>query len=297
MTDLPASHPVVHHRVTRIAGLDIFYREAGPAEAATVVLLHGFPTSSHMFRRLIPALALRYRVIAPDLPGFGFSAAPPHDRHAYSFAGFADVVDALLQQLGAARYALYVMDYGAPTGFRLALKHPDRVTALVAQNGNAYEDGLSPFWDPIRAYWADGSTASRDSLRPVLALQATRSQYLDGVSDPSRIDPATWTLDQALLDRPGNDEIQLDLFYDYRTNVALYPAFQEFFRSSRVPTLIVWGANDAIFPAAGARAFLRDLPDAELHLLDSGHFALEDKFPEIAALVSDFLGRTLRSPA
>ena len=291
MTQTDATIRPVHHRTIAVHGLDIFFREAGPADAPVIVLLHGFPSSSHMFRHLIPALADRYRVIAPDLPGFGFSAMPSRERHAYGFASFADVVDGLLEQLGAARYALYVMDYGAPTGFRLALKHPERVTALITQNGNAYEDGLSPFWDPVRAYWTDGSSAARDALRGIVTLDATRSQYLDGVSDASRVDPATWTLDQSLLDRPGNAEIQLDLLYDYRTNVALYGAFQEFFRTHRPPTLIAWGANDAIFPPAGAHAFLRDLPDAELHLLDSGHFALEDRFGEIVTLIRDFLER------
>ena len=283
--------PVVRHRTLEIGGLDIFFREAGPADAPALVLLHGFPTSSHMFRHLIPALADSYHVIAPDLPGFGFSAMPSRERYTYGFAGFADVVDGLLERLGVGRYALYVMDYGAPTGFRLALKHPDRVKALVTQNGNAYEDGLSPFWEPIKAYWASGSVSARETLRAALSLESTRSQYLDGVRDLTAIDPATWTLDQSLLDRSGNAEIQLDIFYDYRTNVALYPAFQEYFRAWQPPTLIVWGANDVIFPPAGARAFLRDLPRADLHLLDSGHFALEDKLGDITGLMRDFLGR------
>ena len=284
------THPV-HHRTASIDGLDIFYREAGPEDAPAVVLLHGFPTSSHMFRHLIPALADRWHVIAPDLPGFGFSAMPARDSYTYGFAGFADAVDGLLQRLGIGRYAIYVMDYGAPTGFRLALKHPERIAALITQNGNAYEDGLSPFWDVIRRYWAEDTPATREALRPFTTLAATKSQYLDGIADPARIDPATWTLDQVLLDRPGNAEIQLDLLYDYRTNVALYPAFQHFFRTHRPPTLVAWGANDTIFPPAGARPFLRDLPEAELHLLDSGHFALEDKFDDYVVLIRDFLGR------
>ena len=216
---------------------------------------------------------------------------PARDKFDYRFATYADLVDKLLGRLGVASYALYVMDYGAPVGFRLALKHPERVTALVVQNGNAYEDGLSPFWGDLKSFWADGAREKREALRALLTLETTKFQYLDGVRDAARVDPAAWLHDQALLDRPGNDEIQLDLFYDYRTNVALYPRFQEFFRQNQPPTLIVWGANDAIFPAAGANAFLRDLPKAELHLLDSGHFALEDKGDEIVPLMRDFLAR------
>jgi len=286
---------LTRHRTVAIDGVDMFYREAGAAGAPAVVLLHGFPTSSHMFRNLIPALADRYRVIAPDYPGFGLSAMPGRDEFTYSFARYAELVHGLLERLGATSYALYVMDYGAPVGFRLALRHPARISALIVQNGNAYEDGLSPFWDQLRAYWADGAPAAREALRPLLSLEATRFQYTDGVRDTARIDPAAWLHDQALLDRPGNAEIQLDLFYDYRTNVALYPRFQAFLRERRPPTLIVWGANDSIFPATGARAFLRDLPEAELHLLDSGHFALEDKGDQILPLLRDFLGRHLHA--
>ncbi|PTQ13026.1 alpha/beta hydrolase [Sphingomonas oleivorans] len=292
-TDMIDRLPVTRHRTAQVNGLDIFYREAGPAGAPVVVLLHGFPTSSHMYRNLIPALADRYHVIAPDLPGFGLSSMPSRESFTYSFAMFADMVDALLQQLGIAAYALYVMDYGAPTGFRLALKHPERVTALIVQNGNAYEEGLSPFWDQLKAYWADGSEEKREALRPLMSLDVTKFQYLDGVKDPSRIDPANWLHDQHFLDRPGNVEIQLDLFYDYRNNVALYPSFQRFFRDYKPPMLITWGANDSIFPAEGAKAFLRDNPEAELHLLDSGHFAFEDKADEIVPLIRDFLARTL----
>ena len=285
--------PVTHHRSATVNGTEIFYREAGPADAPVLLLLHGFPTSSHMYRDLIPALADRYHVIAPDYPGFGQSAAPDRSKFRYSFANYATLIDGLVTQLGASRYALYVQDYGAPVGYRLALLHPERVTALIVQNGNAYDEGLSPFWDPIKAYWADGSSARRQALRAGLTPAATKGQYVGGVADASRIDPATWTYDQALLDRPGIDEIMLDLFYDYRTNVALYPHFQAFFRVRKPPTLIVWGVNDVIFPAAGAKAYLRDLLDAEVHLLDTGHFALEDKGDEIAPLIRDFLARKL----
>jgi pimeloyl-ACP methyl ester carboxylesterase len=285
----------VHHRAITIEGVRLFYREAGPAHAPAIVLLHGFPSSSHMFRNLIPALQQRYRVIAPDYPGFGHSDAPDRTRFRYSFAAFSDVVDELLTQLKVDRYALYVMDYGAPVGYRLALKHPERVTALVVQNGNAYEDGLRDFWNPIKRYWASGAKADREALRAGTTLEATREQYLDGVKDASRVDPSAWLHDQALLDRPGNVEIQLDLFYDYRTNVELYPRIQNFLRARQLPTLIVWGRNDKIFPAEGAHAYLRDLPGAELHLLDTGHFALEDSGGRIAKLMLDFLGRNLRN--
>jgi len=289
----PADFAVTRHRTVRIDGVDIFYREAGPANAPVVVLLHGFPSSSYMFRNLIPSLAHRYRVIAPDYPAFGHSATPDRATFEYTFARFAGLVDGLLNHLGTTRYALYVQDYGAPVGYRLALSHPERVTALVVQNGNAYDEGLKEFWKPIKAYWADSSSAHREALRAGLTPAATKSQYLDGVRDPSRVAPDAWLLDQALLDRPGIDEVMLDLFKDYGSNVALYPRFQEFFRSRRPPTLIVWGKNDVIFPADGARPYLRDLPDAELHLLDTGHFALEDKGDEIAALMLDFLDRKL----
>ena len=288
-----ADSAVTRHRTINVDRTDIFYREAGAVDAPVILLLHGFPTSSHMFRNLIPALAHRYRVIAPDYPAFGHSAVPDRDEFSYTFARFAELVDGLLKGLGVERYALYVQDYGAPVGFRLALRHPERITALVVQNGNAYDEGLKQFWNPIKAYWADGSEAHRAALRAGLTLAATKSQYLDGVRDPSRVSPDTWLHDQALLDRPGIDEIMLDLFRDYGTNVAMYPQFQAFFRSRRPPTLIVWGKHDVIFPADGAHAYLRDLPDAELHLLDSGHFALEDKGDEISALMLDFLARKL----
>ena len=296
MTDVKIARPLavtVHHRTATVDGVNMFYREAGPADGPVVLLLHGFPTSSHMFRNLIPLLAYRYRVIAPDYPGFGYSDAPDHKAFEYSFAHYADLVDTLLGQIGANSYAMYVMDYGAPVGYRLALKHPERVTGLIVQNGNAYEEGLKAFWDPIKAYWASGSQSDREVQAALLTLEGTKFQYTDGVKDVSRISPDNWLQDQSLLDRPGNNDIQLDLFYDYRTNVPLYPQFQSFFRDRRPPTLIVWGRNDFIFPEDGAHPYLKDLPDAELHLLDTGHFALEDKLDEIAPLIQDFLDRAL----
>lgn len=288
---------VIHYRTAKVEGLDIFYREAGPKDAPIVVLLHGFPSSSFQYRNLIPALADRYHVIAPDFPGFGGSSAPDHASFAYTFAHLTDVTDALLGQLGATRYTLYIQDYGAPVGLRLALRHPERVSGLIVQNGNAYRDGIQGFWKPVEDLWANPTAANRNMLRKVLTPELTRWQYVNGVEDPSRVDPDTWQHDQTLLDRPGNDEIQLDLFYDYRTNVALYPEFQTFFRTRKPPTLIVWGAHDEIFPAAGATAYLRDNPKAELHLINSGHFALEDRADEIVPLIRDFLGRTLPAKA
>ncbi len=285
--------PVIHYRTVKLDGVDIFYREAGPADAPVVLLLHGFPTSSHMFRRLIPALADRYHVIAPDYPGFGESGAPDHTAFKYSFGHYADLMDSLMIHLGATRYAMYVMDYGAPVGFRLALKHPEKVSALIIQNGNAYEEGLKAFWDPIKAYWADGSEAHRQAISVLVAPETTKFQYTDGMSDVARIDPDNWHHDQALLDRPGNRDIQLDLFLDYGTNVPLYPQFQAFFRKYQPPAIIIWGKNDKIFPADGAYPYKRDLPHAEFHILDSGHFVLEDQFEVAEPLIHDFLDRTL----
>lgn len=283
--------PIVHYRSATIDGVKVFYREAGPADGPVVLLLHGFPTSSHMFRNLIPLLADRYRVIAPDYPGYGQSDAPDRASFAYTFAHYADIVDSLLGRIGAERYAMYVMDYGAPVGYRLALKHPERVSALIVQNGNAYEEGLRAFWDPIKAYWSEGTVARREALSGLLTIETTRFQYTDGVNDLSRVSPDNWVHDQALLDRPGNKDIQLDLLYDYRTNVPLYPDFQRFFREHQPPTLVVWGKNDQIFPAEGAHPYRRDLPAAEFHLLDTGHFALEDTLDAMAPLINDFLDR------
>ena len=283
--------PTVTHRTIDVGGLRIFYREAGPRDAPAVLLLHGFPSSSHMYRNLIPALADRYRVIAPDFPGFGRSSMPTREEFAYTFANLTRVTDRLVQALGLDRYTLYVMDYGAPVGYRLALEHPERVQALIVQNGNAYEEGLREFWAPLKRYWASGSKADRDSLRASFTLTATKWQYTHGVRDTTRVSPDAWELDHRYLERPGNHEIQLDLFYDYRTNVELYPAFQAFFRRHQPPTLIVWGKNDVIFPWQGAEPYRRDLNTLEYHLLDTGHFALEEKGAEIAGLIRGFLGR------
>jgi pimeloyl-ACP methyl ester carboxylesterase len=289
--------PVVRYQSEDIDGVKVFYREAGPADAPVVLLLHGFPTSSHMFRNLIPLLADRYRVIAPDYPGFGQSDAPDHTAFEYGFQHYADIVDTLLRRRGIDRFTMYVMDYGAPVGYRLALKDPARVTGLIVQNGNAYEEGLREFWNPLKAYWADHSQKNREALHGLVTLDSTKFQYTDGVRDVSRISPDNWVHDQALLDRPGNRDIQMDLFRDYGTNVPLYPQFQAFFREYQPPTIIVWGKNDTIFPEEGAHPYLRDLPDAALHVLDTGHFALEDKLDEIAPLLLSFLDRTTGTAA
>ncbi len=285
--------PPIYYRTAQIDGKKIFYREAGPVGAPVLLLLHGFPTSSHMFRNLIPLLADRYHVIAPDYPGYGHSDSPDRSTFNYTFANLADVTDKLVKQLKLKKYSMYLMDYGAPVGYRLALKHPDRVQTMIVQNGNAYTEGLGAFWDPIKAYWADRSPARRNALAGLVTLDITKFQYTDGVGDVSRISPDNWTTDQALLDRPGNREIQLDLLGDYGSNVPLYPDFQAFFRKHQPPTLIVWGKNDKIFPESGAHPYLRDLPKAEMHILDSGHFALEDKLDVMAPLIRNFLDRKL----
>ncbi len=284
----------VYHRTASIDGVEVFYREAGPKDAPGVLLLHGFPTSSHMFRSLIPALADKYRVIAPDYPGFGQSAQPDRAKFAYTFDNYANIVEKLTETVGLKTYALYVMDYGAPVGYRLAVKHPDRVTALVVQNGNAYDEGLREFWDPIKAYWKSGAVKDREALRQFTKIEATKWQYTHGVSDVSRVSPDAWVHDQYGLDRPGNADIQLDLFYDYRTNVPLYPSFQEYFRKHQPKTLIVWGKNDQIFPAEGAHPYKRDLKNLEFHLIDAGHFVLESHPQEASALVRDFLDRSVK---
>ncbi|MEU1203605.1 alpha/beta hydrolase [Streptomyces sp. NPDC005813] len=284
----------VHHRTATVDGLDVFYREAGDPGAPAVVLLHGFPTSSHMFRHLIPALADRYHVIAPDHIGFGQSAMPGLQDFPYTFEALTDVTSGLLRQLGVDRFALYVQDYGAPIGWRLALQAPDRITAIITQNGNAYEEGfVKAFWDGLFAYAEAPGPGTEAPVRGALTPEITRWQYVNGVPDPTLVSPDNWVHDQALLDRPGNDEIQLKLFRDYPTNVDLYPQVHQYFRDAQVPLLAVWGANDEIFGPAGAEAFAQDLPDAEIHLLDSGHFALESHLGTIAGHVRDFLGRVL----
>jgi pimeloyl-ACP methyl ester carboxylesterase len=282
----------VFYRTTQIDGLNIFYREAGPEDAPVILLLHGFPTSSRMFRNLIPALADRYHLIAPDYPGFGHSSAPSVDQFSYTFDHLAQVMDDFVAQLGLTKYSLYVHDYGAPVGYRLASQHPERVQALIVQNGNAYAEGLAnDFWKPIKAYWADKTPENAAPLRQALKLDAIKWQYTNGVRQPEKIDPDTWTIDGELLNRPGQEAIQLALFYSYGSNPLLYSRWQEYFRRYQPPALIVWGKNDEIFPAAGATPYLRDLPKAELHLLDTGHFALEEDGDVIAGLMRTFLAR------
>ena len=284
----------VHYQTAKIDGVDVFYREAGPRQAPVLLLLHGFPTSSHMFRDLITRLDDQYHIIAPDYPGYGYSGAPDHTQFAYTFDNYASIVDKLTEQIGVRRYALYVMDYGAPVGFRLAAKHPDRVTAIIVQNGNAYDEGIGKFWDPIKAYWKTGSSKEREGIRWLMLPKTTLWQYTNGFKDTSLVSPDARTLDQLFLDRPGNQEIQLDLFYDYRTNIPLYPQWQAYFRKYKPPMLIVWGKNDEIFLAAGAEPFRRDIPNVEIHMFDTGHFALESDGPEIAELIREFLGRSVK---
>jgi pimeloyl-ACP methyl ester carboxylesterase len=279
------------YRHAVVDGIRIFYREAGRADAPALLLLHGFPTSSHMFRELIPLLADRYHIIAPDLPGFGFSDAPDVDGFKYTFDNLARVIGRFAEAVGLTRYAIYVFDYGAPVGFRLALAHPDRVTAIISQNGNAYLEGLSQGWNPIQAYWKDPTPENRFALRAFLTQETTRWQYVHGVRDEAAVAPESYTLDSALLARRGNDEIQLDLFLDYASNVALYPKFQEYFRKHRPPLLAAWGRNDPFFLPPGAEAFRRDLPEAEVLFFDTGHFALETHVKEIADAIGAFLTR------
>jgi pimeloyl-ACP methyl ester carboxylesterase len=271
-------------------GVTVFYREAGPANSPAVLLLHGFPTSSFQYRELIPRLADRYRVIAPDLPGFGFTEVPEQRRYKYSFEALATTVLAFTDALQLKSYALYVFDYGAPTGFRLAMARPERVTAIVSQNGNAYEEGLGDAWDPIRKYWAAPTIENRDIIRKnILTLEGTRWQYTHGVTNPESVAPESYTLDWALLQRPGNNEIQLDLFLDYASNVKLYPKFQEYFRKSKPPLLAIWGKRDPFFIPAAAEAFRCDNPNVTVQFLDTGHFALETHVEEIALAIRNFL--------
>jgi pimeloyl-ACP methyl ester carboxylesterase len=274
-----------------IDGLEIFYREAGTPGQPQLVLLHGFPTSSHMYRDLIDDLSDDFHIIAPDYPGFGLSSAPSSDDYEYTFDNLAGVVDELLERKGFDDYFLYVMDYGAPVGYRIATEHPERVAGFVVQNGNAYDEGLEDFWNPIKQYWSTGLQEDREALSGLLTLEATKWQYLTGVRDESIISPDNWLVIQPLLDREGNKDVQLDLFYDYGTNPPLYPSWQEYFRTYQPPMLITWGANDPIFPEPGAHPYLRDLTDAELHILDTGHFALEEDGQLISELIRDFIHR------
>jgi pimeloyl-ACP methyl ester carboxylesterase len=316
--DASATAPQVWHRSVKIDGLDIFYREAGPPAAPTLVLLHGFPTSSHMFRNLIPALAGRYHVVAPDYPGYGNSSMPSVDEFDYTFDRLSEIAQDFIDELGVERYSLYLMDYGAPIGFRLAAAQPDRVQTLIIQNGNAYVEGIdNGFWEPIRAYWKDRDAvdqgldndfwkhikaaynqprlSNEDALRFLVTLDATQWQYTNGVRNIEAISPDNWHVTQRLLDRPGNEAIQLQLFYDYGSNPPLYPEWQAYLRKYQPPTLIVWGDKDEIFPAAGAHPYKRDLRNLEFHLLDTGHFALEEDGAFITAEILDFLERNLGS--
>ncbi len=287
--------PTVAHKSVTVDGIEIFYREAGPKDAPSVLLLHGFPTSSQMFRNLIPALADKYHVVAPDYPGYGHSAMPARDKFVYTFDSLAKVVERFTDEIGLNSFALYVQDYGAPVGFRIAAAHPDRVTAIVVQNGNAYDEGLdNDFWKPIKAYWSSPKDAAkREALRSLLSYDATKWQYTHGVKDVNSISPDGPAHDQFLLDRDGNQEIQLDLFLSYGSNPALYPNWQDYFRKHQPPMLIVWGEHDQIFPAAGAEPYKRDVTNLEFHILDAGHFALESNGPEIAGLMHAFLDKTL----
>ncbi len=292
----PGQPAKVAYRTVKIDGLDIFYREAGPKSGNTLLLLHGFPTSSHMFRDLIPALADEFHLIAPDYPGYGNSSMPTVDQFEYTFDNLAEVIGKFTEKLGLTTYTLYVQDYGAPVGFRLATRRPDRVQALVVQNGNAYDEGLdNDFWIPIKAYWKERTKEREKPLLSFLTREGTVWQYTDGVRDTEAISPDTWNIDQPLLDRPGNAEIQLALFYSYGSNPRLYPKWQAYFREYQPPTLIVWGKNDKIFPASGAEPYKRDLKNLEFHLLDTGHFALEEDCGKIADLIRNFLRRNVKS--
>jgi pimeloyl-ACP methyl ester carboxylesterase len=281
----------IRYNTETIDSLDIFYREAGTVGQPQLVLLHGFPTSSHMFRDLIAELKDDFHIIAPDYPGYGMSSAPSVNEYDYTFDNIAEVVDTLLERKGFDDYVLYVMDYGAPVGYRIATEHPERVAGFVVQNGNAYEEGLEDFWNPIKKYWESGEDTDRNELRNLLTIDATKWQYMEGVRDESMISPDNWLVVQPLLDREGNDDIQLDLFYDYRTNVPLYASWQQYFRDHQPPMLITWGKGDYIFPESGAHPYMRDLPNAEMHILDTGHFALEEDGHQISELIRDFMHR------
>ncbi|ACC80626.1 alpha/beta fold hydrolase [Nostoc punctiforme] len=283
------------YRTVSIDGLDIFYREAGSRNNPTILLLHGFPTSSHMFRNLIPALADKFHLVAPDYPGYGNSSMPTVNEFDYTFDNLAEIVEKFIAAIALKKYSLYVMDYGAPIGYRIAAKYPERVQSLIVQNGNAYEEGLREFWEPIKAYWQERSPENAEKLKYLVTLEATKWQYTNGVRNLEAISPDTWTMDQHFLDRPGNDEIQLALLYSYGTNPLLYPQWQEYFRNYQPPTLIVWGKNDYIFPADGAYPYQRDLKDVEFHLLDTGHFALEEDGDAIANYIDQFLTSRLQS--
>jgi pimeloyl-ACP methyl ester carboxylesterase len=283
----------IQYRKVSVDGFNVFYRQAGPADAPALLLLHGFPTSSHMFRELIPALADRFHVVAPDLPGFGHSDMPPRGKFTYTFAKLAEVIERFTEVIGLVRFAIYVFDYGAPTGFRMAVRHPERITAIISQNGNAYEEGLSDGWTPIRAYWQDPSEKNRAALRNFLTPETTVWQYTHGVSDASLVSPDGYSLDNHYLMRPGAHEVQLDLFGDYKSNVAMYPEFQAYFRKHKPPFLAAWGKNDPFFLPPGAEAFKRDIPGAEVRFFDTGHFALETHGEEIAEAICDFLPRAV----
>jgi pimeloyl-ACP methyl ester carboxylesterase len=282
----------VRYKTIKIEGQDIFYRETGSSEKPAILLLHGFPSSSHMFRNLLIALGGKYHLVAPDYPGFGNSSMPSVKDFEYSFDHLANVIDQFTSAIHLKKFSLYMMDYGAPVGFRIATKHPERVQALLIQNGNAYVEGLSPFWDGMKAYWKDPKNeVNINFIKSLLTLEGTKSQYLGGVRDTTTISPDNWIADQSGLDRPGNEEIQLELFYSYRTNPPLYPEWQAYLRKFQPPTLITWGKNDGIFPASGAYPFKKDLKNAELHILDTGHFALEEDGTLIASLIDQFLAK------
>ena len=294
MSTVIPSLPRPVYRTVEADGVEVFYREAGPADGPVLLLLHGFPTSSQMFRELIPRLATKYRVIAPDLPGFGFTVVPEARKYTYNFAGLAQTIEAFVDAIGLKRFALYVFDYGAPVGLRLALSDPKRITGIVSQNGNAYLEGLGDAWDPIRAYWKEPTKEHRDALRGFLTLEATRWQYTNAVPKANEVAPEGYTLDALLMGRPGNAEIQLDLFLDYNSNLALYPKFQEYFRTVQPPLLAIWGRRDPFFIPAGAEAYRKGNPKARVELLDAGHFALETHVNEIAAAIDAWMEQDVR---